>query len=94
MRVLIFCNGHPQLGSGGFWAYGSTERLRADYSTNFDPTTGAWINTTTTLTQCESPLVSYDQSRVYKTPDDKQEDVPKDDVFQVRLGCVLRNVSM
>jgi hypothetical protein len=86
--------GHPQWGSGGFWVYGSTERLRVDDSGNVDPTTGAWVNATTTLTQCESPLVSYDQSRVYKTPDDKQEDVPKDDIFQVRLGCFLRNVSM
>ena len=79
--------GHPQ-GSGVFWMYGSTERLRADNDYSEDPTTGDWIHTST-LTPCEFPLVSYDQSRVYNTPD-KQEDVPKDDIFQVRLRCVLR----
>jgi hypothetical protein len=82
--------GHPQWGSGGFWVYGSTERLRIDYSDNIDPTTGVSM---TTFSQCESPLVSHDQSRVYKTPD-KQEDVPKDDIFQVRQICIPRNVSM
>ena len=90
---LDISTGHPQWGSGGFWVYGSTERLRVDDSGNIDPTTGEWVNATTTLTQCEAPLVSYDQSRVYKTPD-KQEDVPKDDIFQVRTRCFLRNVSM
>jgi hypothetical protein len=69
--------GHPQWGSSGFWVYGSTERLWIDYSDNINPTTGISM---TTFLQCESPLVSHDQSCVYKTPD-KQKDVPKDDIF-------------
>jgi hypothetical protein len=72
--------------------YGLTERLQIDYSGNVNPTTGVSM---TTLLQCKSPLVSYNQSCIYKKPDkQEQEDVPKDDIFKVRLICIPRNVSM
>ena len=35
-----------------------------------------------TFGQCEVPLVSYDQSRYYKTKEE-QNNVPKEDIFQV-----------
>lgn len=85
--------GHLTGGSGVFWLYGSTERLRTDYSWYDEGPNDDAINTTETYTQCESPIVSYDQSRNFKTPDE-QEEVPKEDIFQVSLRCAPLIISM
>lgn len=79
---------HPT-GFGAFWEYGSTERVMVEYGyeDNYDDLTGEYINTTTTIemTQCEVPLVSYEQGHLYKTPVER-DDVPKSDIFE---GCYV-----
>mmetsp|Transcript_22129 Transcript_22129/g.48128 ORF Transcript_22129/g.48128 Transcript_22129/m.48128 type:complete len:1680 (-) Transcript_22129:165-5204(-) len=69
----------PSGTGGAFWFYGSTERTTVDYD-SYDPSTEAGNQT---YRQCESPLISYDQSRLYKTQEER-ENVPKEDIFQ---GC-------
>lgn len=77
---------HPTGPAGGaFWLYGSTERFNVDYNDIFDPDTGEYGRGETTYRQCEVPLVSYDQSRSYKSQNER-DNVPKEDIFQ---GCYI-----
>ena len=79
---------HPT-GAGSFWEYGSTERIMVEYGyeDNYDDLTGEYINTTTTneMTQCEVPLVSYEQGHLYKTSAERDA-VPASDIFE---GCYV-----
>ena len=67
--------------AGSFWLYSSTERVTTNHDYVYDENTGEYSDVVT-FGQCEVPLVSYDQSRYYKTKEE-QNNVPKEDIFQV-----------
>ena len=74
---------HPTGTGGAFWFYGSTERNQIEYDyDNRDPETNEFPSLST---ECQNPIVSFDQSRFYKTPDE-QDQVPEEEVFQ---GCYV-----
>lgn len=74
---------------GAFWLYASTEQANQNWDYNVDPDTFEYDydNPVITVTKCEVPIVSYDQSRFYKT-DEEREDVSKQDIFQVRRPVI------
>ena len=83
-------------GAGAFWLYASTQRGKFDYSYNYDPTATngtTTFNATEALVLCEVPLVSMEQSRDYKTLDERN-DVSKEDIFQVGDGWLLHVKSV
>ncbi|KAL7536543.1 hypothetical protein ACHAXR_007229 [Thalassiosira sp. AJA248-18] len=79
---------HISTGGGSFWLYGSTERTMVEYEYEdaYDEFGQyEYVKSAINLGQCEVPLVSYEQSRFYKTPNER-DDVPKEDIFQ---GCYI-----
>lgn len=81
-------------GGGAFWLYGSTERGNREYIYNVDPNSTETTTTAETLTFCEVPLVSFEQSRNYKTLDERNN-VPKEDIFQVSgVTTISRNLCL
>ena len=65
-------------GAGNFWAYASTERTSVWY--NYD-------SSEPSSTSYQSPIVSYEESRVYAYPEENLERYSKEDFFQ---GCYIR----
>lgn len=68
----------PSATGGAFWLYGSTERTKVDSGFEVDDNEASF-----TTSQCQNPLVSFDQGRNFKT-EAEREDVTREDIFE---GC-------
>jgi len=83
-------------GAGNFWAYASTERTSVwyNYDNVYNETTGEYDQVMNreqqgepSSTSYQSPIVSYEESRVYAYPEENLERYSKEDFFQ---GCYIR----
>lgn len=71
---------------GAFWLYTSSARTRVEYlNSTYNYTTLEYVYGEPTLTQCEVPILSYQQGHYMKTPEERDE-VPLEDIF---TGCFV-----
>ena len=71
---------------GAFWVYTSSARTRVEFlNSTYNYTTFEYDYGEPTLTECEVPIVSYEQGHYMKTPEERDE-VPLEEVF---TGCFV-----
>ena len=76
--------------AGNFWAYASTEVTSVwyNYDNVYNETTGEYDQVMNREEQVyQSPIVSYEESRVFAFPEENLERYSKEDFFQ---GCYIR----
>ena len=79
-------------GAGAFWAYTSTEQTNVYYNSDYvyNETTGEYEyiqSDEPTNYTCQSPIISYEESRIYDFPEERLERYSKEDFFQ---GCYIK----
>jgi hypothetical protein len=83
--------------AGAFWAYASTEQVSVDYGYGgyayiYNETTGEidsilFDSDEPIVSSYQTPIVSYEESRIFGTPEENLERFTKEDFFQ---GCYIR----
>jgi hypothetical protein len=78
--------------AGAFWAYASTEQVGIEYGGDYiyNITTGEYdyiVSDEPTVNSYQTPIISYEKSRVYGSPEENLERYSKEDYF---LGCYVR----
>lgn len=76
----------PYGDAGAFWSYGSTEKTLVQYlNSTYTNETYEYDAGDLTLTQCQLPILSYEQGHIMKTAQERDL-VSKEEIF---LGCYV-----